>query len=292
MLARDQHLGHSPLMRSLKIRLWLASALVVLAVPAFAATAKAPATKPPAAAKPSNPPAASAPVGDSPATIHCLETVLTNPEAAMAEAQALYQGSNTVGSRHCLGDALVAQGEANRGARILDQLAQEVAKNHSLAPEVEASIWGDTGRAWLEADDIDKSLTAFNIAVQKTPKDMQLRVDRAVALGNARKYWEAIDDLNAAISGGVETGEAYLLRATAYREVGTAELAMEDIKRAIAKLPNDAGVLLERGRIRKLAKDIPGARQDFLAVMKISPGSDAGSAAHDEMEMLNERKTR
>jgi tetratricopeptide (TPR) repeat protein len=256
-------------MFKMKIKLWLAGLLTAFATPTFAAA-----------------------VGDSPATVHCLETVLSNPQAAMAEAQALYQGSNTVGSRHCLGDALVAQGEANRGARILDQLAQEIAKNHSLTPDVEASIWGDTGRAWLEADDIEKSLAAFNIAVQKTPKDMQLRVDRAVALGNGRKFWEAIDDLNAAISGGIDTGEVYLLRATAYREVGTAELAIDDINRAVAKLPDEPGVLLERGRIKKLSKDIPGARQDFLAVMKMAPGSDAGTAAHDEMESLSERKTR
>jgi tetratricopeptide (TPR) repeat protein len=255
------------------MKLGLTGALAMFAAPAFAAPAPAP-------------------VGDSPATIHCLETVLSNPEEAMAEAQALYQGSNTVGARHCLGDALVAQGEAARGARILDQLAQEIAKNHSLAPDVEASIWGDAGRAWLEADDIDKSIGAFNTAVDKTPKDMRLRVDRAVALGNGRKYWEAIDDLNVAVSGGIDTGEAYLLRATAYREVGSPELALDDINRAVAKLPDDPGVLLERGRIRKLAKDIPGARQDFLTVMKMAPGSDAGTAAHDEMESLSDRKTR
>ena len=97
--------------------------------------------------------AASAPalaaVGDSPATIHCLETVTSNVPAALAEAEALYQGGNTVGSRHCLGDALVAQGEAARGARVLDELAQEVAKSHKMAAEVEGSIWADAeiGRA-------------------------------------------------------------------------------------------------------------------------------------------------
>jgi tetratricopeptide (TPR) repeat protein len=231
-------------------------------------------------------------VGDSPATIHCLETVTDNPTAAMAEAEALYQGANTIGSRHCLGDALVAQGEAARGARILDSLAQEVSSSRDLTPEVQGAIWGDAGRAWLEADEIDKALAAFDAAVGKTPKDMGLRVDRAVALGNARRYWEAIDDLNLALSNGIDTAEAYLLRASAYREVGTAELAMDDINRAAAKAPDDPNIILERGRIRKLAKDIPGAQRDFLNVMKIAPGSDAGNAAHHEMESLSGRQPR
>lgn len=271
MLARHRRLVHSPAMtRKSRRQYWLAGAFM-----AFAAM-----------------PALAAPVGDSPATIHCLETVLANPTAAMAEAEALYQGGNTIGSRHCLGDALVAQGEVPRGARILDALAHEVSKSHDLKPEVEATIWGDAGRAWLEADEVDKALAAFNVAVSKTPKDMQLRVDRSVALGNARKYWEAIDDLNAAISGGIDTAEVYLLRASAYREVGTAELAMDDINRAMAKAPDDPNILLERGRIRKLAKDIRGAQKDFLAVIKLAPGSDAGNAAHDELELLTGRRPR
>ena len=237
-------------------------------------------------------PAFAASVGDSPATIHCLETATTNPTAAMAEAEALYQGANTIGSRHCLGDALVAQGEAARGARILDSLAQEVSSSRDVKPEVQGAIWADAGRAWLEADEIDKALAAFDAAIAKTPKDMELRVDHAVALGNARKYWEAIDDLNVAISGGINTAEVYLLRASAYREVGTTELAMDDISRAAAKTPDDPNVILERGRIRKLAKDIPGAQRDFLSVMKIAPGSDAGNAAHREMESLTTRQPR
>ena len=251
-------------------RSWLIGALMAInAVPAFAAA-----------------------VGDSPATIHCLETVTTNPTAAMAEAEALYQGANTIGSRHCLGDALVAQGEAARGARILDDLAHQVSSSRDVQPEVQGAIGGDAGRAWLEADEIDKALAAFDAAIAKTPQDIALHIDRAVALGNARKYWEAIDDLNAAISGGVDTAEVYLLRATAYREVGTAELAMDDINHAATKTPDDPNVILERGRIRKLAKDIPGAQRDFLSVMKIAPGSDAGNVAHREMESLTPRQPR
>jgi tetratricopeptide (TPR) repeat protein len=240
----------------------------------------------------SAPAALAAGVGDSPATIHCLETVTTNPTAAMAEAEALYQGANTIGSRHCLGDALVAQGEAARGARILDGLAHEVSSSKDVTPEVQGAIWADAGRAWLEADEIDNALAAFETAIAKTPKDMELRVDRAVALGNARKYWEAIDDLNAAISGGIDTAEVYLLRASAYREVGTTELAMDDINRAAAKATDNPDIILERGRIRKLANDIPGAQRDFLSVMKIAPGSDAGNAAHHEMETLSGRAPR
>lgn len=230
--------------------------------------------------------------GNSPATTHCLETVTTDPAAAMAEAEALYQGANTIGSRHCLGVALVAQGEAARGARVLDDLAHEAAAARGMTADVQGAIWADAGRAWLEADDIDKALAAFDAAVAKTPQEMELRVDRAVALGNARRFWEAIDDLNLALANGIDTAEAYLLRASAWREVGTTELAMDDINRAATKAPGDPDVMLERGRIRKLAKDIAGAQRDFLDVLKIAPSSDAGNAARHELEELTRRRPR
>jgi len=228
----------------------------------------------------------------SQAAIHCLETVPTDPAAAISEAEALYQAGDTIGSRHCLGDALVAQGEVARGARILDELAHDAAKAHDVPPELQGAIWGDAGRAWLEADDVTKALAAFDAAIQRLPQEMQLRVDRAVAFGSTRRFWDAIDDLNAAISSGIETAEVFLLRATAYREVGSTELAAEDINRAAQKAPNDPEVLLERGRIRKLANDIAGAQTDFLAVVKIAPSTGAGTAARHELEALTERRRR
>jgi tetratricopeptide (TPR) repeat protein len=226
------------------------------------------------------------------AAIHCLETVAADPVAAMAEAEALYQAGNTVGSRHCLGDALVAQGEAARGARILDELARDVTKARDIPPDVQGAIWGDSGRAWLEVDDVPKALAAFDAAIARLPQNMQLRVDRAVAFGSARRFWEAIDDLNAAIANGIDTAEAYLLRATAWREVGTTELAMEDINRAVQKAPGDPAVLLERGRLHKLTNDVDGAQRDFLAVIKIAPSSDAGTTARHELESLTSRRSR
>jgi tetratricopeptide (TPR) repeat protein len=228
----------------------------------------------------------------TPAAIHCLETVAADPKAAATEAQSLYQAGDTIGARRCLGDALVAQGDVTRGARILDELARDADKAQGVAPAVRGAIWGDAGRAWLEADDVPKALTALDTAIQHLPKDMNLRVDRAVALGSARRYWDAIDDLNTAISNGIETPEAYLLRATAWREVGTTELAMEDIQRAAAKAPNDPEVLLERGRIRKLTGDLDGARADFLAVVKLAPSSSAGNTARHELQTVTGRPKR
>lgn len=237
-------------------------------------------------------PALAANDGMAPAAIHCLGTVAADPTTAAAEAEALYQAGDTVGSRHCLGDALVAQGDVARGARILDELARDVTKARDVAPVVQGTIWGDSGRAWLEAGDAPKAIAAFDAAIQRLPEQMQLRVDRAVAFGSARRYWEAIDDLSAAIAGGIETPEAFLLRATAWREVGTTELAAEDINRAAQKAPDDPEVLLERGRIRKLMNDADGARKDFLAVIKMAPSSGAGTTARHELETLTGRGRR
>ena len=77
------------------------------------------------------PPALSATDAMTPAAIHCLETVPTDPKAAATEAQSLYKAGDKIGARRCLGDALVAQGEVTRGARILDELAHdEIGRAH------------------------------------------------------------------------------------------------------------------------------------------------------------------
>jgi tetratricopeptide (TPR) repeat protein len=227
----------------------------------------------------------------SPAS-HCLQAITTNPTAAMAEAEALYQAGNTIDSRHCLGVALVANGEAPRGARILDDLAREIANKRDVSSATKGLVWSDAGRAWLEADDVRKALTALDAAVKLLPADGELRVDRAVALGGVHRFWDAIDDLTAAISDGVETAEVYLLRATAWREVGTTELALEDITRAAKMAPDDPNVLLERARLRALGNDSTGAQQDLLAVMKLAPGTPAAIAARNELESLTQRPRR
>jgi tetratricopeptide (TPR) repeat protein len=225
-------------------------------------------------------------------TSRCFEAIVKDPKAAVSQAQTLYQSGQTVAARRCLGDALVAAGEAPRGARILEDLAREISAAPNIASETQGAVWGDAGRAWLEADELDPSLAAFDAAIARLPGDAQLRVDRAVALGNARRYWEAIDDLTAAINGGIGTVETYLLRATAWRQVAAPELAMEDINRAAAKAPSDPNVLLERGRIRKLSNDTTGAQKDFTAALKLSPNSDTGTAAKHELEALSARPRR
>jgi tetratricopeptide (TPR) repeat protein len=222
----------------------------------------------------------------------CFETIAKNPKTAIDEAHSLYQAGDTITARRCLGDALVASGDADRGARILDDLARELSKASDVSPQIQGAVWGEAGRAWLAADDLDHAKTAFDAAIKRLPGDLQLRIDRAVALGGSRHYWEAIDDLNAAIDGGVKTAEVYLLRATAWRELGTADLARDDIDRAAKIDPTNAGVLLERGRIRKLSKDTAGAEKDFLAVLKLAPGSGASLAARHELQELAARKPR
>jgi tetratricopeptide (TPR) repeat protein len=227
----------------------------------------------------------------SPAS-HCLQSITSNPTAAVAEAEALYEAGNTIDSRQCLGVALVAQGEASRGARILEDLANDIAPKRDVSAATKGLVWADAGRAWLEADDLTKSLAAFDAAVRLMPSDADLRVDRAVALGNARRFWEAIDDLTAAINGGIETSEVYLLRATAWREVGTTELATDDINRAAKLAPNDPNMLLERARLRVATNDTSGAQQDLLAVMKVAPGTPAALTAKQELENLTARTRR
>jgi len=60
--------------------------------------------------------------------------------------------------------------------------------------------------------------------------------------------------------------------------------ALEDIGKAVAKAPDSAPALLERGNIRRLKGDDAAAHQDWERVGQLAPGSQADMAAKANIE--------
>ena len=58
---------------------------------------------------------------------------------------------------------------------------------------------------------------------------------------------------------------------------------------ALKLAPDSAEALLERGNIRRLKGDIPGARQDWQRVAKLAPGSAEEAAARTNIERLDQK---
>ena len=77
-----------------------------------------------------------------------------------------------------------------------------------------------------------------------------------------------------------------MFRAAAYRLVEAAELAEEDIARALALAPGHPEALVERGMLRRLNGNDDGARQDWLQVIRAAPGSYAARVAQANIQRM------
>ena len=80
--------------------------------------------------------------------------------------------------------------------------------------------------------------------------------------------------------------DALIYRASANRALDRLDPALADVEKAIARTPNSAAAVLERGNIRRLKGDSEGARQDWERVGQLAPGSQADMAAKANIEHL------
>ena len=106
-----------------------------------------------------------------------------------------------------------------------------------------------------------------------------------MTFGTSGMYFEALDDLNVAAELTPEDPEVYAMRAAAYRQLETPDLAEENIDQALKLSPSHPGALLERGYLRREKGDIEGARTDWLTVIQTMPGTDIADFARHARTM-------
>jgi tetratricopeptide (TPR) repeat protein len=228
---------------------------------------------------------ASARVTGDPTSEHdrCVGEAETNPEAALARAKQWSNSGGGFGADHCAAMALFDMKHYAEAARAFEGLARGMV---NAAPAGQARIYDQAGQAWL-VDNRPLSATAdFDAAVRLTPDDPDLLIDRAEALAAAKRYWNAIDDLNRASELAPNKAEIYAYRAAAYRALDVPSLARQDIEQNLTLAPDNPVGLLERGNIRRIQGDVAGARRDWLSVTKIAPGSTTAEAAAQNLARL------
>jgi tetratricopeptide (TPR) repeat protein len=80
--------------------------------------------------------------------------------------------------------------------------------------------------------------------------------------------------------------DALIYRASAYRQLGSLDLALDDATRALTLDPNAIAGLLERGNIRRLKGDSAGAKVDWQRILALAPKSAEAQAAADNLANL------
>jgi len=214
----------------------------------------------------------------------CVAQTAEAPQEALESARRWRLETGELAARHCLSLALVALERYGEAAAELTELA---AASTDAPAEHQAALFSQAGHAWLLAEQFDLSERAFDRALDLTPGDVDLLIDRAQARTAGANNWDALADLNSALSAAPQRADALIYRATIYRSLGANDLAKKDVTQALSIEPSNANALVERGILFLAADDVAAARSDFGRVLVTAPRSEAAEVAQEFLAELD-----
>ncbi|MGG5808672.1 tetratricopeptide repeat protein [Falsiroseomonas sp. CW058] len=220
-------------------------------------------------------------LADGPEVERCLGLLQTDPEGARALAERWEAEGGGDGAKHCHALAILALGDPPVAAERLEQLAA----GSRAGGAARAAVFAQAAQAWLLAGLPTRAFAATTMALTLAPGDLDLLVDRAVALGALARWREAIEDLDRALALDPDRPEPLVFRAAAWRHLDRADRALRDIERALAVAPANPEALLERGILRHLGGQVDGARADWERVIEIAPDSPAADLATQNLAL-------
>lgn len=216
----------------------------------------------------------------------CMTLLNRDPAGALDSAVEWERQGGGDAARHCKALALIRTGEVEDGALELERVAEAMPQ---VKAPLAAELFAQAGQAWVKAGNPQRALYAQNQGLKLNPQDVQLLLDRALTYGTSGMYFEALDDLNVAAELSPDDPDIYAMRAAAYRQLETPDLAEENIYHALKISPSHPGALLERGYLRRDQGDAAGARADWLTVIQVMPGTDIANEAQKNIEKLDLR---
>jgi tetratricopeptide (TPR) repeat protein len=260
----------------------LALAAVQIAAPP-AVPAPVPASPPPAPAP------ARAPSADETRLQACATLARANPAGAVDEGQAWVAQRGGVPARQCLGLGLVGLQRWAPAATVFEQAARD-AEAQNLA--VRADLWVQAGNAWLAAGENGRALQAIDAALATPSLTAELRgeaqVDRARAQMASGHADLARQDLDRALQLVPADPFAWYLSAALARRENNLARAQTDIARAVQLAPDDPDVMLLAGTIAGLGGNMVEAERLYRRIVQLAPDSDPGRAAAASLATLRE----
>lgn len=218
----------------------------------------------------------------------CLDRAEELPDFAFEEAKLWERQGGGVDARLCQALAQLLRGDWEKAAPALEASAAELTRD-SVATR--ANLWSRAAIAWTNAHKADRADAAYGKALELTPRDPQLLMDRAIARAGAERYWEVIADLNLAIDLAPKMAEAWLLRAQAHHVLALDAKALADVEEALRLSPQSGEALLLRANLRAAKSDMIHAKQDWEAVRRVAPGSAAAGTALQNLNALDRAQT-
>jgi TPR repeat protein len=181
----------------------------------------------------------------------------------------------------------------NRGRSfgITGQASQALAdfsKAIELDPKL-AVAYNSRGLAFAAQGDHDRALADYNKAIGLTPRDPLALANRARSLMSKGQFTQAIADLSEVTKISPKEANGFMIRGSAYLITREHARALADFGEAIRLRPG-SGLYSLRGMARAEAGDVPNARADFEAALKLpdenTHSGTAHSRARDELAKL------
>lgn len=245
----------------------------ILPAPLTAAQAPAPAAAAPAAG-------ASSALDRNRELQACAAKAEANPDGALADARRWQEQGGGDSAKLCGALALFHAGDFKAAGTQMEALVPTLGKDD---PRAAASLLGRAGWAWLRAGDQGRAERLYSAALDKTPDDIDLLIDRAFARAEGERFWDAITDLDAALSRDPKRADAYLYRASAHKALSNYRQALADIDQALELKPGDPEAILLRGNVKALGGNLGAARDDWSLARRVAPDSEWGRAAADNL---------
>ncbi|PWC74494.1 hypothetical protein TSH64_05445 [Azospirillum sp. TSH64] len=210
----------------------------------------------------------------------CAAKAEANPDGARADAKRWQEQGGGDSAKLCEALALFHAGDFKAAGTQMEALVPTLGKDD---PRAAASLLGRAGWAWLRAGDQGRAERLYSAALDKTPGDVDLLIDRAFARAEGERFWDAVADLDAALTRDPKRADAYLYRASAQKALSNYRQALADIDRALELKPGDPEAILLRGNVKALGGNLGAARDDWSLARRVAPDSDWGRAAADNL---------
>lgn len=212
----------------------------------------------------------------------CMALALADPERAVAEARRWRSEGGGDAAAHCEAVARLRSGDGEGAAGLLEALGLDGFAPH----EARAALLAQASQVWLELGVYQRAYAAITQALILRPDDPDMLTDRAVIAASDGRFEEAIEDLTRVIDLRGARAEAYVLRASAWRQIGQVALARDDVARALAAEPMNQEAWLESGFLRRAANDLAGARRDWEQAVRIAPDTATAALAARNIALL------
>lgn len=234
----------------------------------------------------------------------CLDMTAQTPDSAINEALIWKGQGGGVPARHCEALGLFYLGEYEEAAVRLEQLVDDMRVGRDMPVRLGkrlvanafllAEIYGQAANAWLVAGEIVRAEeaidNALSLAVDGSPQERELLVDRARIAAADDNFAQAYDDLKAVTKAEPGRIDILLLLASAARGIDKFVEAEQALKLYEQVYPNDPSARLEYGNLMHAQDKLAAARQAWLEVLLLTEQGADADAARSNLEALDLKK--